>query len=262
MAGRTTVIGFLGLKLDAGQADKRWRRWRPTIAACQHEDLLVDRFELLHPSNQRSLAVCIRNDIADVSPETDVHFHEVDFKDPWDFEEVFTTLHQFARSYKFNTNASDYLFNITTGTHVQQICLFLLAESRHLPGRLLQLSPPRKSSEGVNPGRWSVIDLDLARYDAIAQRFTAEQQEGQDFLKSGIATRNAVFNQMIERIEQVSISSTAPILLTGPTGAGKTALARRIYELKRRREQISGRFVEVNCATLRGDQAMSALFGH
>ena len=39
-------------------------------------------------------------------------------------------------------------------------------------------------------------------------------------------------------------------------------LARRIYELKRRREQFRGEFVEVNCATLRGDQAMSALFGH
>src|SRR4029077_20611819 len=30
----------------------------------------------------------------------------------------------------------------------------------------------------------------------------------------------------------------------------------------RQRAGLSGRFVEVNCATLRGDQAMSALFGH
>jgi transcriptional regulatory protein RtcR len=52
------------------------------------------------------------------------------------------------------------------------------------------------------------------------------------------------------------------MLITGPTGAGKTRLARRIFELKRRREQISGSFVEINCATLRGDQAMSTLFGH
>ena len=35
-----------------------------------------------------------------------------------------------------------------------------------------------------------------------------------------------------------------------------------MYELKATRRQIGGRFVEVNCATLRGDQAMSALFGH
>jgi transcriptional regulatory protein RtcR len=48
----------------------------------------------------------------------------------------------------------------------------------------------------------------------------------------------------------------------GPTGAGKSFLARRIYELKQARRQLAGPFVEVNCATLRGDGAMSALFGH
>jgi transcriptional regulatory protein RtcR len=35
-----------------------------------------------------------------------------------------------------------------------------------------------------------------------------------------------------------------------------------VFELKQHRRQLAGRFVEVNCATLRGDQAMSALFGH
>ena len=48
----------------------------------------------------------------------------------------------------------------------------------------------------------------------------------------------------------------------GPTGAGKSQLARRIFELKKQRHQLAGQFVEVNCATLRGDAAMSALFGH
>jgi transcriptional regulatory protein RtcR len=43
---------------------------------------------------------------------------------------------------------------------------------------------------------------------------------------------------------------------------GKSRLARRIYALKKQRGQIQGRLVEVNCATLRGDHAMSALFGH
>ena len=60
----------------------------------------------------------------------------------------------------------------------------------------------------------------------------------------------------------MAINAKEPILLTGPTGAGKSQLARRIYELKKSRHQISGPFVEVNCATLRGDSAMSALFGH
>jgi transcriptional regulatory protein RtcR len=82
------------------------------------------------------------------------------------------------------------------------------------------------------------------------------------FLKSGIATRNTHFNALIEEIERVAVRSKAPILLTGPTGAGKSMLAKRIFELKKARHQIEGDFVDVNCATLRGDGAGSALFGH
>jgi transcriptional regulatory protein RtcR len=52
------------------------------------------------------------------------------------------------------------------------------------------------------------------------------------------------------------------MLLMGRTGVGKSQLARRIYDLKRLKHQVSGHFVEVNCATLKGDSAMSALFGH
>ncbi len=111
-------------------------------------------------------------------------------------------------------------------------------------------------------GSHSIIDLDLSRYDAIATRFAAERDEATSFLKSGIATRNAAFNTMIADIERVAIRSRAPILLTGPTGAGKSQLAQKIYELKKSQRQVSGAFVEVNCATLRGDSAMSTLFGH
>jgi transcriptional regulatory protein RtcR len=155
-----------------------------------------------------------------------------------------------------------YLIHITTGTHVAQICWFLLAEARYLPAKLVQTSPPRKKEAGDVAGSYAVIDLDLSRYNKIATRFAREHAETVSFLKSGIATRNARFNQMIEQIERVAVRSRAPMLLCGPTGAGKSFLARRVYEMKKARHQLAGRFVEVNCATLRGDSAISALFGH
>jgi len=107
-----------------------------------------------------------------------------------------------------------------------------------------------------------VIDLDLSKYDKLATRFAEDQEEARDFLRSGIATRNKAFNALIEELEVVALRSKAPILLTGPTGAGKSHLARRIYELRQSRNALEGDFVEINCATLRGDTAMSTLFGH
>ncbi len=108
----------------------------------------------------------------------------------------------------------------------------------------------------------SIIDLNLSRYDRIATRFQQERSDDISFLKSGIETRNPAFNLLIEKIEKVAANSLEPILLAGPTGAGKSHLAKRIYELKKFRNRLSGNFVEVNCATLRGENGMAALFGH
>lgn len=261
---RRVAIGVLGTSLDSGKGDERWLKWRPTVALCRQHKLFIDRLELLVDAGAQALADRVIEDIAEVAPATEVRCHDFTLKDPWDFSEVYTGLRDFADRYEFDPDREDYLVNITTGTHVVQICWFLLTEARFIPGRLLQLSPPRRAGRRDEDftGHHAIIDLDLSRYDAIATRFAAERHEATAFLKSGIPTRNAAFNGMIDEIEKVAIRSRAPVLLTGPTGAGKSQLARRIYELKRAQRQVSGAFVEVNCATLRGDQAMSSLFGH
>ncbi len=262
-ARKTVVIGMLGTTIDQGQGPKRWERWRPTVALCQQEDLLVDRIELLYPRSASVLAATVTEDIRQVSPETEVHGAVVDIQNPWDLEEVYGALHDYARRYPFQPEQEDYFVHITTGTHIAQICMFLLVESRHIPGRLVQTSPPTGRDKGLGgSGSHTLIDLDLSKYDKLAARFQQEQREGLSFLKAGIDTRNAAFNRLIERIEQVATSSRAPLLITGPTGAGKSQLVRRIYALKKARRQVSGPFVDLNCATLRGDGAMSALFGH
>lgn len=259
---KTVVFGYLGSRLDTGVNPERWERWRPTVDLFRQPDLVIDRFEMFHDRAHTKQAVQVIEDIRSVSPDTEVRPHVVGIADAWDFEEVFGELYDFAADYAFDLDAERYLLHLTTGTHVWQICLFLLAESRHFPAALVQTSPPGKGEPTGSPGRWRTIELDLSKYDQIASRFRRERDEGAKLLKQGIATRDTAFNALIDRIERVAIASDAPILLTGPTGAGKTQLARRIYELKRRRNQLKGRFVEVNCATIRGDAAMSALFGH
>jgi len=258
---QTVVIGFLGSQLDAGQGAGRWEKWRPTLSIVQHEDMAVQRLELLYSPHHRSLAELVAADVRTVSPETTVNLVEMPLKDPWDFGEVYAALYDWVRAYRFEPERERYWVHITTGTHVAQICMYLLAEARLVPGVLVQTSPPRKQKAG-NPGSYALIDLDLSKYDQIAQRFERAHADAVSFLKSGIATQSPRFNALIDEVERVAVRSKAPVLLIGPTGAGKSHLARRMYELKKARHQLAGPFVEVNCATLRGDGAASALFGH
>lgn len=262
MTRPVVVFGILGATLDAGTGPNRWKRWRPTVALGQHDDFAVARLELLHARAHAELARVVTADLRQVSPSTEVRSVPFETADPWDFEEVYAALHDVARGYAFRPEREEYLVHITTGTHVAQICAFLLTEARYFPAKLLQTSPPAKGAREPAAGTLRVIDLDLSRYDRLASRFRREHDDAQSLLKSGIPTKNAAFNAMIARVEEIAVASRAPVLLLGPTGAGKSQLARRIFALKKARQRLEGPFVEVNCATLRGDAAMSALFGH
>jgi transcriptional regulatory protein RtcR len=37
----------------------------------------------------------------------------INFRDPWDFSEVYTKLRDFARNYAFDPDSEDYIVNIT-----------------------------------------------------------------------------------------------------------------------------------------------------
>ncbi|QUJ69819.1 RNA repair transcriptional activator RtcR (plasmid) [Photobacterium sp. GJ3] len=259
---KRVAVSLLGTKLDFyGKRVDRWQKWRPNVSLCSQQDLKIDQLHLMHDNRSVWLANQIRDDIGTISPETNVELHTLNFHDPWDFEEVYAKLFDWCKQQDFNTDQCDYVFHITTGTHVVQICSYLLTESRHFPGKLIQSSPDSRNPI-KSVGQVQLIDLDLSRYDQLANRFDIEHQEGSQFLKAGIATKNEPFNRLINQIEKVAIRSPEPILLTGPTGAGKSQLASRIYQLKKMRGTVEGALVSVNCATLKGENAMAALFGH
>lgn len=110
-------------------------------------------------------------------------------------------------------------------------------------------------------GTCNIIDLDLSRYDKLARRFEVKRQDDVSFLKQGIDTKNKAFNKLIETIDRVAIASKKPLLLTGPTGAGKTQIAKLIYQLRRKNCGLTGSFENINCAGLSGDLVQAKLFG-
>lgn len=257
---RRVGFGFLGTTLDAygGSGAKRHRTWRPSVSFALDESLGLSRFELWHDQDFERLAQTIKHDIEAQNDTVEVVPRAISVRDPWSFEEMYALLFDIAVAYPFDPEREEYFVHLTTGTHVAQICLFLLTETRYFPAKLVQTAPRR----GESPGGVTVIDLDLSRYDKLARRYEQKLQSDIAILKAGIPTRNAAFNRLISELELVARSSSEPLLLLGPTGAGKSHLARQVYHLKQSQHRLTGRFVDVNCATIRGDQAMSTLFGH
>ncbi|MGP6085764.1 RNA repair transcriptional activator RtcR [Antarctobacter jejuensis] len=251
---KNVVLGFLGTQLDMGKN----RRWKPTVSLVTHDGFAVDRLEILYDMRFQRLAGHVQKEVQAARPETEVLLRNLDLSNPWDFQEVYGKLFDFARGYGFDEDRERYHVHLTTGTHVAQICWFLLTESRHLPARLLQTGPPGPEE---TQARMDVIDLDLSRYNALQQRFDQLSREYSDQLKGGIETANPAYNALIDRIELVASNSDEPILLLGETGTGKTQLAERIHTLKLDRRRVKGRIVHVNCATLRGQDALATLYG-
>lgn len=252
---RNVVIGFLGTKLDMGKN----RSWRPSVEVTRHAGFPVDRMDLLYDQRYASLARQIQQANSAVSPQTEVRLVQMNLRDPWDFQEVYGALFDFAAAYGFDEDRERYHVHLTTGTHVAQICWFLLTESRHVPAKLLQTGPPRGTDTPY--GTLDVIDLDLSRYNALQQRFQAATKAQTSLLKGGIDSATPAFNALIDRLELVASATDAPLLLLGEPGSGKSRLAQQIYELKLNRRRVKGRLVQVSGATLRGPQALAMLFG-
>lgn len=255
--GKTIIYSFLGTDLDAGFSARRWKRWRPNVGIAASTGVRVDTLVLLYQPKHASLAKRVMEDALSMKSHEgfEVELKEVDFE-PFDLVSTFLMMDALRSSIDFRPENS-YLLSISTGTHIMQIASYKMVEEKRWPGLIAQCSRGEDLSTAIN-----LIDLDLRQYDLIMARYRLDDLQGESKLKQGIVTLNPAFNSMVTKLQQVASKSRSPILLMGPTGAGKTAMARRLHKVKVDAGLLKGEFVEVNCATLRGDTVMSTLFGH
>jgi transcriptional regulatory protein RtcR len=263
----TVVFGFLGFARDIGRDGVE--RWRSSISIFEHIDFPVDFFHVICPSvspeyDITNLVNEVMVDIAWLSPHTVLKTHIINFSTPWDFKEVYGKLFEFCEKFTFNHDMEDYFFHISIGTHVQQICVYLLTESRRFPGKILQTynydpyhDPYRKKK------RLEFVILDPHDLPiSIQEQKKLEERNSIEILKSGFASINEEYNGIIKDLQQAAENSREPILLLGETGTGKSVEAHRIYEVKNNAFHLSGRFVEINCAAISRDLAIATLFGY
>ncbi|MDR1493284.1 MAG: hypothetical protein LBT05_11260 [Planctomycetaceae bacterium] len=71
---RKIVFAFLGTKFDRPKSEKdRWQTWRPTISLfSDNVNFHIDEFHLFYGSAYKKLAETVLNDIAEISPNTEL----------------------------------------------------------------------------------------------------------------------------------------------------------------------------------------------
>ena len=258
------VLSILGTRKD--DSDLENNGWSPSLSIVQHKDkFLVDEYHLIYNTGFEDLAEKVQAKIETASITTKVVLDEIQLKDPWDFDEVSVAFFDYVKRSCFHRDNTEYLVHINTGTNVERICLFWLVYSNYIKARLVQTAPSEgfgKTRSKNAKGLIKVIDLDMSSYTDLTRRIHSLSLEGITFLKDGIQTKNKLYNETIDELERLVLASPDPILITGPTGAGKTKLASKIYDLKKKHNLVQGEFVSVNCATLDPATARSELFGH
>ncbi|MBQ6006991.1 MAG: sigma 54-interacting transcriptional regulator [Kiritimatiellae bacterium] len=261
------TIGFL-LKRGVDTI-KRTDIWRPSVALASYPDLHFDDYYLLYSGlkgNMQTIFEEVAEDIRLRSPGTRLHLEKMNFN-PWRMIEVFKALYRFAEEHaaEFRAQNVDCYVNCNHGTMQIRESLFMLSQEGKFPGMRILPSPWHDNTKRdyLTPEGSYTID-EPEKFNEAYRQLSAETKKRakNNGLHDGIFIDqgNREFTKLLDRILFVVQRTKEPILFTGPTGSGKTQLAKNIAKIK----GLDRNFVHVNCATLSGDPGMikSELFGH
>lgn len=86
-----------------------------------------------------------------------------------------------------------------------------------------------------------------------------KSEAGLHFPAGVTALKSEAMQSVYERVKRLRWFEKLPVLLLGPTGSGKDAIARLIHENSDRKGKV---FLTVNCSHFRGETLRSELFGY
>ena len=262
---KNVVFSTISIDHDISEADSRWKQWRPLVELMRVKKFFTHKLYYFVPPSLKDSLAPLRRDLEEVAPHAEIVPVVIDTSNnfsPQAFAEIYLFFNEFFSAFPFRDNEEDYYLHFGPGNmFAHSFMIMMLVNIKRIRCRIIQL---RSSKDRFGRVHSTVVLYDNAIGNWISKIGDLEQRrlEQQNIIRGGIHTKSAVFNQLVRDMEHVASQSTAPILLCGATGTGKTQMARRIYEIRRQAGTVSGPLVEVNCASFRGDSALSALFGH
>ena len=263
--------------------------WRPSVALASDPDLRFDTYYLLYNTAKtmkkdrfdrlKHEIDIIVEDIKAVSPKTDVIRVPLEFENisnPWEINEVFPKLNELFKEPRFHESDTQYYVFCNNGTLQIRISLFLLTHQQQINAlRINAMAWKNKKQRDLATGKGEAScsargtleiedpqKVSNAMYDNLARGNTRAKR---DDIQAGIETRNQSYKKKLDLIREVAERTRDPILLTGPTGSGKTQIASNIAQLRKKKRGMQDTpFKKANCASFSGDPALarSQLFGH
>lgn len=274
---RPRVAGFSILDNEQDKAgainSRRWRIFRSTVAFALQETYPLDFLTILWQPALKGQARFldrligdIRNKAAERGKNLAIQALPVDFAEPFDMQACFALLWETLQNEV--PEDSQVFLNLNNGTHTMQMAMFLLA--KYWPQaqqiNLLQVFRDRETPEPLagNTFLAQARRLDL-RWENLKPLERQIRREKDEVLRAITlkASRHPETAKLFREIVDIGCYTDDLLLLTGPTGSGKSRIAEEIHHgWARRRGRKKAPFLELNAAGLSGDLIRSTLFGH
>jgi transcriptional regulatory protein RtcR len=241
--------------------------WTPLTFLCTHSGLSVLKVHFFYWPNESEILKDYISKIKRLTPGITITTSPLPLEivdnitnDPRNRLSIVNFFYEWMLSYDFDYQSEEYLFHFQGPHGFLRSIMFYFGTRNMINISMVDILPP--SATIPYPGQFIKSSTNLSVYEALSDVIRRRRDISFSLLKDGINTRNGYFNRIIEQLDFVAARSSDPILILGPPGAGKSALAKRIFDLKTSCRNLSGAFVDVNCASIRGDSAQSMLFGH
>lgn len=190
--------------------------------------------------------------------EIKVEFVPVENENIWNLDSCFQAIDN-ALTAKMGNGATPkgLVLNLVGGTAFERTALYLSAL------KFLRKTRKEKDSATLNVIKCSGTNGNGALRNYVRVDLKHPQSIG--LLAQGIGTRNSVYSARLDQLEQIILTSrNEKILITGPTGAGKSELAKLVMAYMRAlNEDVTKKnCVQKNVAAIPPTLIESELFGH
>ncbi|MDR1611261.1 MAG: sigma 54-interacting transcriptional regulator [Planctomycetota bacterium] len=263
----------VGISFYGRDRDRRGERIRPTLSLGAQEDICFDEFHVLYTKENEKGCRELVEDLEDIFRERErerkktcrIRMREIAFADMFDFNNALKVLRESFQAIAGETpeNAKLYI-GVATGTHVMHFAVYFIADKQRLP-RPAKMAVIKISDKEDDAARsaWKdkavVLSPKWSDYEEVERDFSETRRRSAETIFPQNKSGNEEWRKEEEKLGAVSSETEEPILLLGATGTGKSRAAEILHKKSRRGNRP---LVQFNCATLRGDLAREALFGH